>query len=288
MLHATTGILTPGLNFFIASRGMWILASQNPKLMDIRRSRREFKFLLPPEKSEEVYAEISQILPADQHGNAGSYPIVSEYFDTPERDAFWERDRKIGNRRKLRVRIYGSSRGSLPPSAFLEVKHKQDGVGVKRRMAVPIESVMHPSFEVSNLLDEIQPTLSRKVDLLLLEEIRLLLKMRGVLPAVQMRYNRVAFEGMGDDAIRITFDDAIRCRLERKPLYPDDSDFPIHLLPAGARLMEVKFFGTVPYWFRELTANHQLIRTPFSKYCSATERLAPHLVRHQSGQGMFA
>lgn len=274
--------------FFYCLAGHGDTCFAKPKLMDIRRSRREFKFLLPPEKAEEVYAEISRILPVDQHGNAGSYPIVSEYFDTPERDAFWERDRKIGNRRKLRVRIYGSTRGLLLPSAFLEVKHKQDGVGVKRRMAVPIDSVMHPGFEVRNLLNEIENTLTRRVDLLLLEEIRLLLESRGVVPAVQMRYDRVAFEGMGDDAIRITFDNAIRCRLERKPLYPDDSDFPIQLLPAGARLMEVKFFGTVPYWFRNLIANHQLIRTPFSKYCSATERLAPLVVARQTGQRMYA
>ena len=257
--------------------------------MDIRRSRREFKFLLPPEKAEAVCSDIRGMLPGDRHGDGGSYPIVSEYFDTREHDAFWERDRKIGNRRKLRVRIYGTAGGSIPPSAFLEVKHKQDGVGVKRRIAVPVASVTRPNFDVRELLEEITPMLDRRTDRLLAEEIQLLLDKRGVIPAVQMRYDRVAFEGPeGDDEVRITFDEAIRCRAYRKPLAPDDRDFPIVILPAGSRLLEVKLFGAAPYWFRELIARHRLTRSPFSKYCSAVERVAPGIGGRNTTAKMIA
>lgn len=257
--------------------------------MDIRRSRREYKFLLPPERAGAVCSDIREMLPGDRNGDGGAYPIVSEYFDTEDHEAFWERDRKIGNRRKLRVRIYGTASGRIPPSAFLEVKHKQDGVGVKRRIAVPVDSVTRPDFDVRELLAEIGPTLERRTDRLLAEEIQLLLDKRGVVPAVQMRYDRVAFEGSdGDDEVRITFDEAIRCRAHRKPLAPDDRDFPIVILPAGSRLLEVKLFGAAPYWFRELIAKHQLMRTPFSKYCSAVERVASGIGRRDTAARMIA
>lgn len=257
--------------------------------MNIRQARREYKFLLDERRADEVFSEIRDILPGDRNGKGGVYPIVSEYYDTPENDAFWERDRKVGNRRKLRVRIYGTASGDIPPSAFLEVKHKRDGVGVKRRIQVPVESVTRSGFEIRRLLDEIEPTMEARTDRLLAEEIKLLLDRRGVRPAVQMRYDRVAFEGKeGDDPIRITFDQAIRCRGRRGPLKPDDRDFPLVILPAGKRLLEVKLFGAAPYWLRDLIARHRLTRTPFSKYCSAVELSVPVFGRRSPQPRMIA
>lgn len=248
--------------------------------MDIRKARREYKFLLHPEQAQAVFSEIRDMLPNDRNGSGGAYPIVSEYYDTPDRDAFWERDRKVGNRRKLRVRIYGSANGAIPPAAFLEVKHKRDGVGVKRRIAVPVAAVTRPDFDVRRLVADLAPTLESKADRLFAEEILLLLDRRGVRPSIQMRYDRVAFEGSdADDGIRITFDQAIRCRAGRQPLAPDDPDFPCVILPEGAKLLEVKLFGPAPYWLRDLVAKHRITRTPFSKYCSALEAIAPILAR---------
>jgi len=257
--------------------------------MDIRQARREYKFHLLPEQAAAVYADISTVLPGDRFGTGGAYPIVSEYYDTEERDAFWERNRKIGNRRKLRVRIYGTLSGEIPPSAFLEVKHKQDGVGVKRRIRVPVEAVTAPDFDVRKLICEMEPAMERKTEVLLAEEILLLLDQRGVKPSMQMRYDRVAFEGMdGEDEVRVTFDQAIKCRVDRKPLLPDDPDFPCVVLPEGEKVLEVKLFGSAPYWLRELTAKHRLTRTPFSKYCGAIEMFDPTFERLIGGRRRIA
>lgn len=257
--------------------------------MDIRQARREYKFHLLPEQAEAVFAEIRELLPGDRNGTGGAYPIVSEYYDTEERDAFWERNRKIGNRRKLRVRIYGTLGGEIPPSAFLEVKHKQDGVGVKRRIRVPVEAVTAPDFDVRKLVCELQPSMERKTERLLAEEILLLLDQRGVRPSMQMRYDRVAFEGTdGDDEVRVTFDQAIKCRVERKPLLPDDPGFSCVVLPDGEKVLEVKLFGAAPYWLRELTAKHRLTRTPFSKYCGAVEKFDPVFERLIGGRRQIA
>lgn len=241
--------------------------------MDIRQARTEFKFHLSKEQAERVYADIKEKLPGDRFGTGGAYPIVSEYYDTAQRDAFWERNRRIANRRKLRVRIYGTQTGEIPPSAFLEVKHKRDGVGVKRRIAVPLEKVTAEDFDVGELIREMLPGMAKKTEELLAEEILLLLDSRGVTPSMQMRYDRVAFES--DDDVRVTFDSGIMCRAERKPLKPDDPEFPFSVLKEGEMVMEVKMFGAAPYWLRKLTAEHRLTRTPFSKYCGALEMFDP-------------
>ena len=44
------------------------------------------------------------------------YPIVSLYYDSPDRACYWEKVEKYQNRRKMRVRVYGSLDGKLPPT----------------------------------------------------------------------------------------------------------------------------------------------------------------------------
>lgn len=242
--------------------------------MDIRRARRELKFHLRNEQGEAVLAAIRAMLPGDVNGAiGGAYPIVSEYYDTPDRDAYWERNRMQPNRRKLRVRIYGSSSGGIPPSAFLEVKHKCDGVGVKRRLRVPLEAVMAPGFEVAEVIREMGKAFTRRGEKVLAEEVLRLVEEKGVRPVMQMRYDRLAFEG--PDHVRVTFDTAIKCRSERRALKPDDPDFPDVVVPLGERVLELKLFGSAPYWLRELGARHGLLKTPFSKYCRALEGFDP-------------
>ncbi|MFC7336636.1 polyphosphate polymerase domain-containing protein [Haloferula chungangensis] len=242
--------------------------------MDIRQARRELKFHLKAEQGEAVLAAIKAMLPGDANGAVGgAYPIISEYYDTDDRDAYWERNRRQPNRRKLRVRIYGTSNGVIPPSAFLEVKHKCDGVGVKRRIRVPLEVVSTPGFDVAELMRGMRREFTRRDEILLAEEVLRLVEVKGVKPAMQMRYDRLAFEG--PDNVRVTFDTAIKCRTVRQALLPDDPDFPHVVMPPGERVLELKLFGSAPYWLRELGAKHGLLKTPFSKYCSALEFFDP-------------
>jgi hypothetical protein len=238
--------------------------------MDIRQARREMKFHLKEEQADGVLAAIRAMLPGDANGGAGgAYPIVSEYYDTENRDAYWERSRKQPNRRKLRVRIYGTANGVIPPSAFLEVKHKRDGVGVKRRIRVPLEVVTAPDFDVAEMIRDMRKGFVRRDEKILAEEILRLVEVTGVRPVMQMRYDRLAFEGPDD--VRVTFDSAIKCRPKRQLLLPDDKDFPHFVIPPGERVLELKLFGSAPYWLRELGAKHRLLKTPFSKYCNALE-----------------
>jgi hypothetical protein len=239
-----------------------------PAVMDLSFARREFKFRLNGERASLVMGQIRERMPKDCNGAGGSYPVVSEYYDTPEREALWERDRKFGNRRKLRLRIYGTRDGAIPPSAFIEIKHKQDGLGVKRRIALPVDSLAGSELQLRALLESLRSRLRTRSDLFLIEEIARLVESRRLVPSLQMRYDRTAFEDE-DSGLRITFDRAIKCRRDRLPLQPDDPDFPLDVLSPEESLMEVKLFGAAPYWLRQMTAEFGLTRIPFSKYCTA-------------------
>lgn len=241
--------------------------------MDIRQARREFKFQLNEHQAAAVMEDIAAILPSDVNGASGAYPIISEAYDTDERDVYWERYRKMPNRRKLRVRIYGTSNGVIPPTAFLEIKHKRDGVGVKRRMIVPLEEVTSKDFDVGRLVSGLQPGLKLRADKVLAEEILRLVDHRGFKPLLQMRYDRVAYEG--PDNVRITFDTSIMCRNLRLDLQPDDKRFEDFVLPTGHKILEVKLLGNAPYWLREMTAKHRLLKSSYSKYSEAVTGFDP-------------
>ncbi len=111
-----------------------------------RVDRSEFKFLIPLRMRDEVIAEVEEHTGYDEEaGGSSQYPIISQYYDNALRDCYWEKQRGQKSRRKLRIRVYGSNEGKMPPTTFIEVKHKHYGRGVKRRLRLPMEDAINPS-----------------------------------------------------------------------------------------------------------------------------------------------
>jgi VTC domain len=108
--------------------------------MDITQDRREFKFLLPAVEGVQLQNFIAEQIPVDRGAEQG-YPILSEYYDTLDRNSYWQKKWGAGNRRRVRARVYGRPDGLIPPAAFIEIKHKLGGDGVKRRAALPLTSI---------------------------------------------------------------------------------------------------------------------------------------------------
>jgi len=234
--------------------------------MDASQNRREFKFVLPAHLGEVIRQRVGEVMQADRGAEDG-YPILSEYYDTSERTSYWQKQFGFANRRRVRTRVYGRRDGLIPASAFIEVKHKLDGMTVKRRVLVSLD-------ELEQLTEGIIPStheLSAPSDARVLAEIADLVNQHGSRPVVQIRYHRFAYDSGPDGTIRITFDVDPRCRFRRVRLTPDDPDFELPLLEPGASLMEVKTIGPVPYWFRNLIGEFNLVPQGFSKYTAALE-----------------
>ena len=237
--------------------------------MDATQDRREFKFLLPACEGEIFREFIAREIPVDR-GAEGGYPVISEYFDTADRHSYWQKLWGSSNRRRVRTRVYGRPDGLIPPAAFVEIKHKCGAVGVKRRAALPIESLVELS--TGKIPADLLIQGRSRADLHVVAELQDLIIEGGARPVVQVRYDRMAYDSGKDGTIRVTFDTGLRCRFDLQPLKPDDRNFPLHVVDEEIAVVEVKTIGPVPIWLRQATGKFQLQSRSMSKYCNSLER----------------
>lgn len=244
--------------------------------MSLRIDRFELKFVVTAAQKAALMEGLQVHLRPDVNAGAGGrYPIVSLYYDNDERDCYWEKMRGLGSRRKLRVRIYGSSDGRVRPKSFVEVKHKCEGRGVKRRVQLPLDQALRVGRGLCpEGLSLGNP--ERRV----IAEVHDLVMNRGFKPVMVMRYDRSAYvAGDPGSDLRVTFDTGIVCRMDNLVPEPDDRRFDQgHALhPDGKAVLEVKITGCVPYWFSRMIARAGCILASHSKYSNALEQCDPVL-----------
>lgn len=234
------------------------------------------KFEISAAQRSVLMAQLGPHLRPDENaGDGARYPVVSLYCDNAERDCYWEKARGLPSRRKLRVRVYGSRDGAVPASAFVEIKHKCDGRGVKRRVLLPLAQALR-------VCEGRQPegVALGEQDRRIIAEVHELVDRRGFRPVMVMRYDRSAFAGVepGSD-LRVTFDEAIRARLHNLTPEPDDRRFEPgdEMQRDGGIVMEVKVTGCVPYWLSRTIAAAGCRMQSHSKYCRTLERNDPVL-----------
>ena len=245
------------------------------------------KFVITREQREALMADTLPRMKPDENAVDGAfYPIVSLYYDSPDRACYWEKVEKYQNRRKMRVRVYGSLDGKLPPTVFVEIKHKCDGRGVKRRLLCTLDEAYTVAAG-----DEIAPR-SKYLDRRLIEEIHSLVKQRHFQPCCAMRYDRHAFADRDPESdLRVTFDTGVAYRFDHLRVVPDDRNFSRFLLPEGYSVMEVKVTGTVPFWLTQMIGKHHCILQSHSKYNNALEdgdavihrQIGGRVVKHHYG-----
>lgn len=211
----------------------------------------------------------------EEAGGSSQYPIISQYYDNALRDCYWEKQRGQKSRRKLRIRVYGSHEGDVPPATFIEVKHKHYGRGVKRRLRLPMEDALELAEGGTSKMLIDGGELSR-YERMVVNEIIGLVNDRSFEFLCTMRYDRQAFVG-SDDApdLRITFDTGIACRFEKLDLQANDKRFEHYLVPDDHCIMEVKTNTVIPTWLRNLVGKKKLVRRSFSKFCTALEKHDP-------------
>ena len=233
--------------------------------MTDRLDRFELKFVITRGQRDALIPHLRPHLRADDNaGDHGFYPIISLYYDNADRDCYWEKVRGQGSRRKMRVRVYGSSDGQVAPTAFVEVKHKCDSRVVKRRVQMPLEAAL--AVCAGEAAGRPLGLAEKRV----IEEVLGLVRGRGFRPVCCMRYDRQAFAAVDlASDLRITFDAGIGYRLEALTPVPDDRNFSHDLLRDGAAVMEVKGTGAVPYWLARMLGETGCRLASFSKYCNA-------------------
>jgi hypothetical protein len=239
----------------------------------LQQDRVELKFVVADEQAAFLKEALKPRMAADANElGFAHYCVTTLNFDTPDLQNFWDRERGVPSRRKIRLRIYsdaGPGR-AVPgePAAFLEVKHKLNGRCLKTRLDLPF-SLARELAGTGNpdLLDQHFPGDPQAAAMA--REMR----HRGLIPVCLVHYERHALQGGGAESdLRVTFDSHLQYRVENfRPEIPE----PFHGVPLrddGGQVLEVKTLGVVPLWLARLLTEAGCVSQSMSKYCGALTR----------------
>lgn len=211
--------------------------------------RVEKKYLLNEAQYLEFTRRIASYIEEDTYSN---YTICNIYFDTDTFDLIRESINKPPYKEKMRLRSYGVP--NKQDTVFLELKKKFDHTVYKRRISCslkeaedfwqhgsPIEGNDQIYHELSYFMDFYQPY-----------------------PKLYLAYDRLAYRGVEDSDLRITFDQNIRSRTYDLNLNKGDYGSPYFEEPTY--LMEIKVGSALPLWLVTILSDMEIYPTSFSKY----------------------
>ena len=228
-------------------------------------NRVELKYLVPIKKAKELKFILKLYMNLDHYcGVTGSYSASSLYFDSTDLKCYREYQNGSKNRKKLRIRHYGSDQQLTASSAvFVEIKQQVNRITQKRRVLLPYAEAL------KLCLDREIPD-SCLDDNGFYKEVIDFLRNDNLQPATIVRYDREAFVGNEFDlGMRVTFDSAITYQDYPVQLHQAQSGLP--MLSPDLVVLELKVNDRVPYWLMEIIAELELQLVPFSKYCRSVE-----------------
>ena len=169
---------------------------------------------------------MSEYVKMDRYGPG---TICNIYYDTPKFDLICRSIEKPAYKDKLRMRSYGTP--GEKDEVYIELKKKWQGIVYKRR----IQMILN---EARNYLDHgIRPKMESQI----LNEIDYFLNFYKPERKKYIAYDRIAWMGILDKDVRITFDSNIRYREDELDLEAGDTGYS--LMDSNLILMEIKVPG---------------------------------------------
>jgi hypothetical protein len=219
-------------------------------MIDMRETRSaasELKFVVPSAVGQRVRAWAREHLIADPHGTGpfgDEYRTTTLYFDTPERDVFFQRGST--GRAKYRIRRYDDY-----DFVFVERKLRRPGLLIKRRTEVPVDALGRLRAGASH-----EPWAGQWFERRVVA--------RALRPACQIVYRRTARSVETSLGLaRLTIDTGLEAALA--------TDISFGSLPHvraldGSMIVELKFRGTAPSVFKRFVEEFALAPQTTSKY----------------------
>jgi hypothetical protein len=228
--------------------------------------RYEYKYFVPSSKMEMLRNMIAPFVRYDNFSDKmpeKHYTVRSIYFDTPEYDCFFEKVEGIKHRKKFRLRGYNKPNGK-DGQVFFEIKRKYEIPIMKNRAPTAYENAIdlfenndlnhyHPNKEKYPLAED---NLKRFFYHYHNQQLR---------PVVLVIYEREAFLGIHDDAIRVTFDKNLRSVAfpSLDELYDENR---VRRSLSNKFILEVKFNDHFPSWMKPIIGALGVKRQSASKY----------------------
>ena len=228
----------------------------------MQQQRFELKYLVTEGVAEGIRAYVSSYLELDEFAVGkpnNSYVIHSLYLDSDDLRLYWGTINGTKNRFKLRLRFYNEN-----SPVFFEIKRRLNYCILKQRAGVKREHVqdvlegnMRPEFFIKNDATTLQAA----------QNFFYLTRAMQARPKVHISYLREAWVTPDNNSIRLTLDRAVSAERELTLKLKEDRRRATTTDLAKHVILELKFTGRYPYWFRELVEVFGLMQTGAAKYC---------------------
>jgi SPX domain protein involved in polyphosphate accumulation len=239
--------------------------SQDHTLM---ASRFELKYLIPNEVALRVRQYVQQHLELDEFGEGQpnlSYPVHSLYLDSDDWKIYWRTVNGDKNRYKLRIRYY-SDNPAVP--VYFEIKRRMKDVILKQRCGVRHGALRY--ILAGHIPPEELIASRSAADRHALEEfIRLMLNLNAR-PRMHVAYDREAYVSPHNNEFRITMDRAVRAQLREDGVIVTKMDKPFVCTQNDTVILELKFTGRFPHWYRDLVQTFHCFQTGAAKFVEGT------------------
>jgi len=227
-----------------------------------KKIRHEFKYILKEKDARAIEIYLNKLGIKKDSAQEGEYPVTSLYFDTPILEDYRDKLSGLKHRKKLRARIHAYNFDNKNHSVWLETKEKHDMNIFKKRAMISNDEWNMFSDDLYFKVNKISKTDNK------LKRFSYLFLRKNYKPHIVVRYFRKAYVGNFISDFRVTFDSNIEaCNWVN---FKYNNMVPIS---RGNVVLEVKFYGAMCWWFKDMVNRFNLSRSAFSKYTNSIDVL---------------
>ncbi|HTH46778.1 MAG TPA: polyphosphate polymerase domain-containing protein [Candidatus Limnocylindria bacterium] len=235
--------------------------------------RWELKYIIPEELALEVREFVRSYLELDEYGAKRadlSYTIHNLYLDSGDLAIYWGTINGTKNRYKLRLRFYEDN-----PSApvFFEIKRRMNDAILKQRGGVrrcAVDAVLGGQLPAATDLVS-----GDARQLVALQRFVELASSHCAVPVAHVRYEREAWISPTDNSVRVTLDRQVMISPEFVPRFTAQMNDATSVF-GPLVILELKFTGRFPDWFKELVRIFNLKQEAASKYADGIALKGEH------------
>jgi hypothetical protein len=224
--------------------------------------RYEQKYLLDTFQYHEFLDVLKGYACADEYGLSTIYSV---YYDNDEFGIARRSLTRSAYKEKLRLRSYGIPRPG--DTVYLELKKKFKGLTYKQRIPMPFTGMetcinLNPDNYSANYI---------------FNELDWFVNYYEPSPRFMICYDRLAFRGLENKTLRITFDTNVRWRTSGLDFFWGPYGVP--LLGENEYLMELKTENSIPLYLTAHLSRLKIFPLSFSKFRLAYEGMLNRVVR---------
>ena len=226
----------------------------------MQSQRQEFKYLVGESTARELRRHVQVHLTPDAFTTGEGYRVHSLYLDSPDLRLCQQTLCGEKNRFKLRVRFYDENDQN---PVFLEIKRRITTAVLKQRACIRRDAF-------GKLMEGFEPDMGMLLrpdqkDVDALDAFCSLARRLHAQPAAYTSYVREAYEYLGDNSQRVTFDRHLRAGHFTGELSAASlNDWPA--APVDGVVFEMKFTDRFPSWMEDVAQQFQLQRISVPKY----------------------